>query len=213
MKKTNKLLLTTLILTLIILVFSGKAVLADTGYVTASALNVRSGAGTNYEKLGLVYRGSALDVVGEENGWYIVNYNGARAYVSASYVTVSRGETVSRGDATSGYAILEYAKNFIGKPYVYGGNGPNSFDCSGLVKYVYSHFGISLPRTSYSQLNVGVPVSFSDLQVGDLVFFRGAGHVGIYAGGGNYLHAPYSGRTVCIEPMTRDLYAARRVVR
>lgn len=213
MKTSLKLLITTAISSLIILSVSAIAASADSGVVTASALNVRSGAGTNYRVIGVLYRGAQVEVLGSQNGWYMINYGGTNAYVSGTYLSVSRGTSVSRNSNTTGYAILEYGKNFLGTPYVYGGMSPSGFDCSGFVKYVYAHFGINLPRTSYSQLGVGVAVSRENLQVGDLVFFRGAGHVGIYAGNGNYMHAPQRGRSVCIEPMTRDLYAARRVVR
>lgn len=213
MKKGLKLLITTAVSSLIILSASAIAASADSGYVTASALNVRTGASTNHSVIGVLYRGAEVNVVGSENGWYIINYGGVNAYVCGSYLSISRGTPVSRGTSVTGYAIVEYGKNFLGTPYVYGGTTPSGFDCSGFVKYVYAHFGISLPRTSYSQLNSGVAVTRDELQPGDLVFFRNAGHVGIYAGNGNYMHAPQTGRSVCIEPMTRDLYAARRIIR
>ena len=107
--------------------------------------------------------------------------------------------------------VLEYAKNFIGVPYVYGGSTPRGFDCSGFVMYVLNNFDINMPRSSYEQMNVGTPVAIEDIQPGDVLFFRGGGHVGFYVGDGNYLHAPQSGRTVSIDPLTRDIYCARRV--
>jgi cell wall-associated NlpC family hydrolase/uncharacterized coiled-coil protein SlyX len=95
--------------------------------------------------------------------------------------------------------IVAYAESFIGYPYVWGATGPNAFDCSGLVQYVFARFGIQLPRTSFAQYGVGVSVSKSDLRPGDLVFFStdgaGASHVGIYVGGGCMVSAqsPRSG--------------------
>ena len=83
-----------------------------------------------------------------------------------------------------------------GSPYVYGATGPNSFDCSGLVQWSYKQAGISLPRATYSQQTVGSSVSQSDLRPGDLMFFNGGGHVGIYIGDGKVVHAPTEGETV-----------------
>ncbi len=121
----------------------------------------------------------------------------------------------SRGSADiSSSAIVAYASNFIGTPYQWGGNGPNTFDCSGFTTYVFRHFGISLPRTAAGQQGVGVAVSKSNLQPGDLVFFGSpAFHVGIYVGGGCYIHAPRTGDVVKISSLSSrsDYSGARRV--
>ena len=93
-----------------------------------------------------------------------------------------------------GSSIVSTAYNYIGVPYVYGGSSPRGFDCSGLVQYVYRQNGISLPRTSGSQAGVGRGVSLSDAQPGDIVCYPG--HVAIYIGGGQVIHAPYPGRKV-----------------
>ena len=124
--------------------------------------------------------------------------------------------TPSRGAASlSSDAVVAYASNFLGTPYVWGANGPNSFDCSGFVKYVYSHFGVSMSRTTYTQINEGSYVSRDDLAPGDLVFF-GSGsdphHVGMYVGNNSYIHAPRTGDVVKVSPLTRsDYLTARRV--
>ena len=103
----------------------------------------------------------------------------------------------------------------LGKPYSWGAAGPDSYDCSGLVAWAYGQMGVSLPHYTGAQWNVGVPVSRSDLQPGDLVFFDGIGHVGIYVGGGQFIHAPHTGDVVKISSL--DEYGlsydgARRVV-
>lgn len=112
--------------------------------------------------------------------------------------------------------IISLARQQIGKPYVYGATGPNSFDCSGLVQYVYRQAGINLPRTAAQQSTRGYSVSFSNLQPGDLLFWsnsRGVYHVGIYTGNGNTLFAPQPGQTVKEQPMRYWMPSfARRVL-
>lgn len=100
------------------------------------------------------------------------------------------------GSSVLGEEIVAYAKQFLGVPYVWGGNGPNSFDCSGLTSYVYRHFGINLPRTSQQQRNVGQTVSAAEAQPGDMVNYYT--HVGIYIGNGMMIHAPKPGSYVQI---------------
>ncbi len=90
--------------------------------------------------------------------------------------------------------ILEYASNFLGVPYVWGGTSPVGFDCSGFTQYVFLHFGVTLPRVSQEQQNVGELISRANLQPGDLVFFgTPAHHVGIYVGNGKMIDAPHTG--------------------
>lgn len=120
------------------------------------------------------------------------------------------------GDDASGMEIVNYAKRFLGTPYVWGGTTPSGFDCSGFTSYVYRNAaGISLPRTSGSQAGVGTYIgSKGSLQPGDLVFFGSpTHHVGIYVGGGSYIHSPRTGDVVKISPLTRsDFTHGRRVL-
>jgi peptidoglycan DL-endopeptidase CwlO len=99
----------------------------------------------------------------------------------------------------------------LGKPYVWGAAGPDVFDCSGLVVYSYAAVGVSLPHSSYALWNAGVYVSRDQLQPGDLVFFDGLGHVGIYIGGGQFIHAPHTGDVVKISNLGEGWYAATYV--
>jgi peptidoglycan DL-endopeptidase CwlO len=98
--------------------------------------------------------------------------------------------------------VVGIAMRYLGTPYVWGGASPSGFDCSGLVMYVYAQVGVSLPHSSYAQYGMGSPVSRGDLQPGDLVFFDGLGHVGIYVGGNSFIHAPHTGDVVKISSMT-----------
>lgn len=116
------------------------------------------------------------------------------------------------GEIATGQDIVNYAYNFLGRPYVWGAVGPDTFDCSGFTSYVYRHCaGIEITRTTYTQINVGVPVSYNNMQPGDLVFTYNNEHVGIYVGGGMYINATYPGSTVRVTPVT-NFYAARRVL-
>jgi len=98
--------------------------------------------------------------------------------------------------------VVGIAMRYLGVQYVWGGESPSGFDCSGLVAYVYSQVGVSLPHYTGAQWNVGVPVSRGDLQPGDLVFFDGLGHVGLYIGGDQFIHAPHSGTVVQISSLS-----------
>src|SRR6266404_5228560 len=111
--------------------------------------------------------------------------------------------------------VVEKARRLIGIPYVYGGSSPRSgFDCSGFVRYVYNSVGISLPHSSYADFNLGRRVSRWALKPGDLVFFNGLGHVGMYIGNNRFIHAPHSGTTVQISSMSDHggYDGARRIV-
>jgi peptidoglycan DL-endopeptidase CwlO len=104
--------------------------------------------------------------------------------------------------APSHGGVVGIAMQYLGTPYVWGGASPSGFDCSGFVMYVFSQVGVSLPHSSYAQYGYGSPVSRGDLQPGDLVFFDGLGHVGIYVGGGSFIHSPHTGDVVKISSMT-----------
>lgn len=111
--------------------------------------------------------------------------------------------------STGTSAVVSYAYTLLGKPYVWGAVGPKSFDCSGLAMYVYSQFGVSLPHYTGSQYSVGQAVNKNDLQPGDLVFFNTYGsisHVGIYIGGGSFIHAPGTGKSVTISNLGEGYY-------
>jgi peptidoglycan DL-endopeptidase CwlO len=98
--------------------------------------------------------------------------------------------------------VVGIAMRYLGVPYVWGGSTPRGFDCSGFVAYVFAQIGVGLPHSSYAMYGMGTPVSISQLEPGDLVFFTGASHMGIYIGGGQFIHAPHAGDVVKISSLS-----------
>jgi len=184
--------------------------------VTASVLNVRSGPATGYDKVGRLKAGAVVEILGENDGWYQIS----SGYISAEYVVLTDAASVSKGQE-----IADFALGYIGYPYVYGSASPSKgFDCSGFVKYIYSQFGYTINRTASSQLDNGTAVDRSELQPGDLVFFKKAGtgskrasHVGIYIGDSQFVHASTSKVGVIVSHLSDAYYTtgfvgARRII-
>jgi cell wall-associated NlpC family hydrolase len=113
-----------------------------------------------------------------------------------------------------GQRAVRIASRELGTPYRYGGSGPGGFDCSGLVAYVYGRLGISLPHNAAAQYGFGRPVDAGHLKPGDLLFFHGLGHVGLYIGRGRMIHAPQTGERVEIQSLAvrnGSVEGARRI--
>jgi cell wall-associated NlpC family hydrolase len=120
-------------------------------------------------------------------------------------------------DGTKASQVIAIAMQYLGVPYVWGGMSPSGFDCSGLVAFAYAQIGISLPHHAASQYGYGMPVSRDQLQPADLVFFNGLGHMGMYIGGDQFIHAPHTGDVVKISSLNDGWYAstwvgARRIL-
>ena len=130
--------------------------------------------------------------------------------VSAS---TPEGSTVAPPNVHGG--VVGIAMRYLGVPYVWGGSTPRGFDCSGFVAYVFAQIGVSLPHSSYAMYGMGTAISISALQPGDLVFFTGASHMGIYIGGGQFIHAPHTGDVVKISSLSgyysSNFAGARRI--
>jgi cell wall-associated NlpC family hydrolase len=108
-----------------------------------------------------------------------------------------------------GVRAVRFARRLVGAPYRWGGDSPvGGFDCSGFVRYVYAHFGLNLPHSSYADFGLGQRVQRSSLRPGDLVFFDGVGHVGMYVGGGRFIHAPHTGTHVQVTSLDDPWYRA-----
>ena len=184
----------------------------STMYVTPDVgLNMRKGAGTSYALIKTLPKGTQVTVHSTSNGWSKITENGVQGYVSSQYLSSTKpstgtsGSTDSNGSASSSVnEVINFTTKQLGKAYVWGAQGPNSFDCSGLAYYVYKNsVGIALPRTSSQQSKYGTTVSKSNLQPGDLVFFDTSGpnngvvsHVGIYVGNGQMIHSSSSNKKV-----------------
>lgn len=195
--------------------------MAETTYgkVTANSLNVRSEPNTDSAKVGSLKSGKIVQILGQtQSGWYQIE-NG---YISAEYVVLVDAAEAQK--SSKGQEIADYALQFVGYPYVYGGSSPSGFDCSGFTSYVYRQFGYSLNRSAASQLSNGTPVSMSELQPGDLVLFKKSGtgskaasHVGIYIGNNQFVHASTSTVGVIVSSLSEAYYTTgfvggRRIV-
>ncbi len=211
-------------------------------YVNSTSINLRKEANTTSEILANLPINTAVDVLAEANGWSQVKVNGKEGYISSSLLSTRKQETTrsagtprtasttktKKQETTQivqqtmqtapasgrGAEVVAYAQQFIGTKYTYGGSTPaTGFDCSGFTSYVYRNFGINLPRTTGGQSGVGTPVSRNNLVAGDLVLY--SGHVAIYVGGGQVIHSPRTGKTVCIVPINyaaSNYIGARRVI-
>jgi cell wall-associated NlpC family hydrolase len=126
----------------------------------------------------------------------------AAAASGGSSVGSTGGSIPVPPSSTLGGQAVAIAEQYLGVPYVWGGASPSGFDCSGLVMYVYGRLGVSLPHNAAAQYSMGTSVPRDALEPGDLVFFDGLGHVGIYVGGGSFIHAPHTGSVVQISSLS-----------
>ena len=200
----------------------------DTGTIRGYYVRVRTGPSTSSSIITSLNTGATLDVTGITGDWYQVKYNGQTGYVYKSYLQLGEASSSSSSSSSSstatgdGAAIVAEAKKYLGVPYVYGGTSPSGFDCSGLVYYVFMQEGYSLYRTAGAQYRNGVAVSRSELQIGDIICFYNSamtsiGHVGIYVGDNQFIHASSGSGKVIISSLSQSYYnshyyGARRIV-
>lgn len=198
-------------------------------YVDTSSLNFREEPTTSSKILSVLLNGARVELLSYENEWVKVKYQDKIGFVHGKYVVENlenKDEPGNLGPAGDAYdkqeKIVSVAINQIGKPYVWAAEGPDSFDCSGLIRYVYKSVGLNLPRTADGQSNVGANIERAELKKGDLIFSStdGSGsvnHVGIYIGDGYMIHAPKPGDKVSKTSINSDYWKstylwAKRVI-
>ena len=193
-----------------------------TRYVNTETLNVRDSWSSSSTKVGTLSYGAAVTVTGKcSNGWVRIKYEGHVAYVSGKYLAEQQPAsgstpiTPTPSGSGAGTEIAQYVMSFIGYSYVYGGASPKTgFDCSGLMYYCLTQYGYTMNRTADDQMKQGTAVSRDELIVGDLVFFgygSYANHVGMYIGGGNFVHASTPSTGVRINSLNETYYTNRYI--
>ena len=190
------------------------------GIVTSNTgINLRNGASTSSESLGVLPPDEVVDVLEGGNEWVKVKTNsGQTGYAAKEFLSIRTGEKPSRGNSSGkGDQVIAYAKQFLGTPYSWGGTDLNrGVDCSGFVYAVMKNFGITLNRSSAGMASNGVSVSKSELVAGDLVLFNTSGsgisHVGIYMGNGDYIHSSSGKVRGVIISNLNEAYSARTYV-
>ena len=174
-------------------------------------LNVRKTAATGNNIIDLLNPTNNVSLYGTLNGYYKIKYNNTWGYIAKSYVSTSSAvatvSIASTPSVTSGASqissLMANADKLLGIRYTNGGTSPSTgFDCSGLVQYIYKSIGVTIPRTTYEQVGQGTAVSFNNLEVGDLVFFIGDSHVGMYVGNNKFIEAQKTGTNIQIASLT-----------
>lgn len=190
------------------------------GTINGSNVRMRAGAGTDTNILGKYNTGDVMNVSGVSGNWYKVSVSGANGFVHSDYLTLENQTATSTQTAT-GNAIVDSASKYMGVPYVWAGTSPKGFDCSGFVFYVFQENGYKTNRTAAALYKDGSAVDRSQLQAGDIIcFYNGGysyiGHVGIYIGNNQFIHASSGGGKVVIDSLStayynNHYYGARRI--
>lgn len=209
----------------------GVDVATTMGVITGSTVNVREAGSLDSNIVTKLTKGTNVLINGISNGWYEVSYADYDGFVSAEYLEIldivysvagtttenAQSRTINIVDEVSQERmdLIDYAHEYLGTPYKYGGATPAGFDCSGFTYYVFGQFGYSLNRSSSSQINNGEEITKSELLPGDLVFFsrsgKAVGHVGIYIGDNKFIHSTSPGDVVSVTDLDDTYYAKRYV--
>lgn len=185
--------------------------------VNVNGLNLRKGPGTSYAVITILPRNAEVEVILESNGWSNIKYGLQIGYVSTQYLINQSNNMPSSNDIAN--KAIDIAKSKLGCPYVWGAEGPKSFDCSGLMYYVFKiNLNINIPRVSKDQSEYGTYISRKDLRSGDLIFFDTDGinngnvsHVGMYLGNNEFIQAS-SGNTMKVVISKLEGYYDRQYV-
>lgn len=202
------------------------------GTVRGASVRMRSAPSYEADTLGYYNEGTQMSVVGVFGQWYKVSYGGSTGYIHSDYMNLHTNNPSSSGvspwsvpesGSLAGQKIVETAMKYLGVPYAWGGTSTSGFDCSGFVYYVYKECGYSINRTAASIYANGTYVDKSQLQIGDTVHFTTSssggsiGHVGIYIGDGQFIHASSGSGSVVISDLSSNYYlanyyGARRII-
>lgn len=217
-----------------------KAETKTTKYVNVEKANLREKASKDSSTVKSISKNTAVTVVGTEGTWSKVEVDGKTGYILSELLSsdkvkestnnttkdknttstknnvTNRGEEVDRSQSANSGNVVSYASSFLGTRYILGGASPSGFDCSGFTMYVYGKYGVNLAHSARAQASVGTAVDRANLEAGDLVLFKGAtgnsiGHVGIYIGGNNFIHASNPSDGVKITSMSTSYYQTRYV--
>lgn len=229
--------------------YTAKNVELGYGRITGNKVNLRSGPGTSYPVVAQSKLNEKAYIIGFNNQWYKVIYKDHICYIRSDFLElteipyenklslkspiffvggkstgVSPSAQALSGSSTAAIKeqIISNAKKHIGTPYLWGGNTPGGFDCSGFTQYIFKQSGITLPRTTTEQYQVGTAINKNDLQPGDLVFLAntyrsGISHVGIYIGSDKMIHAS-SSKGITISDLSssyyvQHYYGSRRIIK
>ena len=211
-----------------------------TKYVNVEKANLREKASKDSSTVQSISKNTVVTVVGTEGTWSKVEVDGKTGYILSELLSsdkvkestnnttkdknttstknnvTNRGEEVDRSQSANSGNVVSYASSFLGTRYILGGASPSGFDCSGFTMYVYGKYGVNLAHSARAQASVGTAVDRANLEAGDLVLFKGAtgnsiGHVGIYIGGNNFIHASNPSDGVKITSMSTSYYKSRYV--
>lgn len=188
------------------------------GYIKGNYVRFRAGASLNSTIIAEYNTGKELTITGASGDWTKCIIDGKNGFVYSQYVTETQPVNPNPEpdpDSDLGQQIADYAKQFLGYNYVYGGSSPaTGFDCSGLMYYVYGQFGYKIERVAANQAYCGVHVDYEDLQPGDIICFYSTdysyiGHVGMYIGNGQFIHASTYNTGVIISKLGSGSYESR----
>lgn len=203
-----------------------------TMYVNSEVVNVRKEATISSESIARLEKATQVQVIAEVEGWSKIKINNQEGYILSTLLSDRKPETTTSrsleeerqtettttqtqeeesqvSTSNKGQEVCNYANQFLGSSYVYGGTTPSGFDCSGFTQYVYKHFGVTLNRTAEAQASNGTAVSKSELKAGDLLIFTH--HTGIYLGNGTFIHAANSQKGVTITSLSDSYYVSNYI--
>ena len=184
-----------------------------TGMIIPATASLRNAPHVKATVVTTVFGRQTVSITGQKGLWYkVTSGNGLEGWIYKTYIVTDT--VAAAGYQHSPEQLVKFAKKYLNTGYVYGGNSPQGFDCSGFTQFVYNKFGYDMPRRSQDQMNLGIPVSQKNLAPADLVFFstsksKQVNHVGIYIGEGKFIHASSGSRRIRINTLNDSYFKTR----